>query len=305
MNIVFKFGEHIYQSGLSLPWWQLLLTFVGALLGFGTALFIYYKREKSDKNWSREKEKEKAQALLKYNKLLFQNIIENIENQITALNEFIEKQEESLIDNVPIKTIGTNDFKRLISINADIFTSLNIINKNNSQWVNNLKDLHLQTDYVEYLMSDLYRISTNHSERLYNRLLKVKSKVDSIPNELSNYAFDYSQNKQEKNNEIEVLTRKYINEYQKYVEYGIEKINKSFLEPLIADSLSPMIEESSNDYMHDPIIKKVVFLAKDSRTEINDIKRDNENLIREMKKVIKELISSKNYINEHLKVLVK
>ena len=49
MDIILKFGEHYYETVGSSIWIQFVLTVLGAFLGFGFALRIYYKSIKIEK----------------------------------------------------------------------------------------------------------------------------------------------------------------------------------------------------------------------------------------------------------------
>jgi len=49
MDIVFKFGEHYYEENGSV-WLNLFVTMLGAFLGFGFALLLYYYQLAKEKS---------------------------------------------------------------------------------------------------------------------------------------------------------------------------------------------------------------------------------------------------------------
>ncbi len=128
MDIIFKFGEHYYETGDSSFWIQFILTVLGAFLGFGSALFFYYKKLRSEKKEELQRQKTISQNKLKYHKLLIENLIKTTNNQIRSINEYIKEQEKDLLNVIHPKQVATNDFKRLVNINNEIFESLNTLN---------------------------------------------------------------------------------------------------------------------------------------------------------------------------------
>lgn len=60
MDIVFKIGEHYYEGGFDSPLINLLLTVLGSLLGFWTALYFDRKARRADaKKGTRKTERRK------------------------------------------------------------------------------------------------------------------------------------------------------------------------------------------------------------------------------------------------------
>jgi len=105
-------GNDVFTSNL----FQVLLTFLGAFLGFGFSLWLYYKQNK------KEKKKEEAQKrlhyidLLKYYKELLSSIVGIYEKQLNLIDEFISNQRKNLTVLVPLNQVATEDFTRLKNI---------------------------------------------------------------------------------------------------------------------------------------------------------------------------------------------
>jgi hypothetical protein len=180
MDIIFKFGEHYYNSDDNSFWIQFGLTILGGFLGFGFALYIYYisiKREKKEQDNNLTIANKNK---LKYHKLLIENLIKSTENQINSINKYKINQEKDLLNAIPPRLVITNDFKRLIFLNKDVFDSFNHINKNNNNWIEYLKKIHTTTDYIEGVYGEMYRITTNHLKNNYKKNSEVKQNIELI-----------------------------------------------------------------------------------------------------------------------------
>ena len=218
MDIIFKFGEHYYEAGDSSFLIQFILTVLGAFLGFGSALIFYYKKQKSDKEEEIKRQKTISQNKLKYHKLLIENLIKTTNNQIKSINEYIKEQKKDLLNVIPPKQVATNDFKRLVNINNEIFESLNTLNKDNTDWLEDLKKLHITTDYIEGVFSEIFRMTTNHLKDCYAKASDIKQKIELIPDRLSSFAFYLRKQLEEK---------RWDNDLYVFVDAAIKQIGRA------------------------------------------------------------------------------
>ena len=296
MDIIFKFGEHYYEAGDSSFLIQFILTVLGAFLGFGSALIFYYKKQKSDKEEEIKRQKTISQNKLKYHKLLIENLIKTTNNQIKSINEYIKEQKKDLLNVIPPKQVATNDFKRLVNINNEIFESLNTLNKDNTDWLEDLKKLHITTDYIEGVFSEIFRMTTNHLKDCYAKASDIKQKIELIPDRLSSFAFYLRKQLEEKrwDNDLYVFVDAAIKQYRVQIEAKADfnKINRDYLDPLLKTIV--------DNYQTEPFFEEVLFLAKNARVKMNDIEIDVENMISEMQQVKIELEKSVKRIEESI-----
>jgi hypothetical protein len=288
IDIFFNFGQHYYYSLDSSVWLQFALTVFGAFLGFGTALFIYYKKLKKEKNEQKRKQETENRNRLKYHKLLFENLVKITQNQIKYLENYKVEQEKDLLNIIPIKQVATNDFKRLVFINKEIFDALNYFNKNQNEWIEQLKKLHITIDYIEGTFKEIRRINSNHLKENYKDSSYIKQKIELIPDRLSSYAFYLQKQLGEErwNNGLYVFVNTAIKKHQELVDEKADfnKFNLEYLEPMLNTILENFKDET--------FFEEIMFLAKSARVKMNDIKNNVQNVIIESEKIKQELEKS-------------
>jgi len=305
MDIIFKYGEHYYGSGDSSIWFQFGLTVLGAFLGFGFALLVYYKnikREKEEQEAKQQTEKREQEAkqqtesqnILKYNSLLIDNLLKNTNKQIESLANFKVDQEKDLLNIIVPKQVVTNDFQRLILINKDIFVSFNYLNNKDSDWIEELKKLHTNIDFIEGVLKEIYKITTNHLEICSKNSSDIKQKIELIPDKLSSYAFFLQK---------QLGEDRWKNDLYLFVDYAIKKYSelierKADFNIFNAEYLKPLIETIMTDHKGDDFLEEIIFLAKNSRVKMDDIKTDVKNLIKTFDKITKDLNKSKEKVKE-------
>ncbi len=277
-------------------WIQFILTVLGAFLGFGSALFFYYKKLRNDKKEELTRHKTTSTNKLKYHKLLIENLIKTTNNQIKSINEYIIEQKKDLLNVIPPKQVTTNDFKRLININNEIFESLNTLNNENTDWIEDLKKLHVTIDYIEGVFSEIFRMTTNHLKDCYEKASDIKQKIELIPDKLSSFAFYLRKQLGEKrwDDNLYVFVDSSIKQYMAQIEAKADfnKINNNYLDPLLKTIV--------NNYQTEPFFEEVLFLAKKARVKMNDIKVDVNNMIIEMQQINMELEKSVKRIEKSI-----
>lgn len=148
LDIILEFGEHYYNGSDKSLLLQLVFSFIGPLLGFGTALIFYYKKIKNDTKIDKEKmlnatnsEKQKLQFEYKNRIKYFNLIVSDIINKSKEQNENILKniieQKKDLLNTRVFKTISTSSFKRLYSTdNKGVFEAYyHEFDNRNTEWI--------------------------------------------------------------------------------------------------------------------------------------------------------------------------
>lgn len=299
MDIILKFGNHYYETSDSSIWLQFALTVLGAFLGFGFALLIYYKSIRREKTEEESKQQQESHNKLKYHKLLIENLIMTTKNQIELIEKYNVEQEKDLLNIIQTKQVVTNDFKRLVYINKEIFESFNNLYKNNTDWIEDLKKLHITIDYIDGILSEIYRMNNNHLKDYYIKASEIKQNIELIPDRLSSFAFNIKNQLGEKRwgNDLYIFVDNAIKQYLVLVNVKADfnKINNDYLDPL----LNSILENFPNE----PFFEEIKFLAKKSRVRMNDIKTDVKNMIQEMSRVKNELEKSLNKVDESIRKL--
>lgn len=299
MDIILTFGEHYYDTGDSSIWIQFALTILGAFLGFAFALFLYHKSIKREKTEEEKKQQLESRNKLQYHKLLIDNLIKTTQNQIESIDKYKVEQGKDLLNVIPPKQIVTNDFKRLVFINKEIFESFNNVNKNKIDWIEDLKKLHITIDYIEGVFSEISRMTTYHLKDSYIKSSDIKQNIELISDRLSSFAFylrkQLGENRWENNLYVFVDTS--IKQYRMLVneKADFNKINNNYLDPMLNSILENFQEE--------PFFEEIMFLAKKSRVKMNDIKTDVRLMIEEMELVKMELERSLIKVEESIQKL--
>jgi hypothetical protein len=303
MDIIFKYGEHYYDSCDISIWIQFGLTLLGAFLGFGFALLIYFinvKREKREKESRLKAEKKnhetkkqnESRNILKYNGLLIDNLIANTNRQIESIAKFKIDQEKNLLNIIVPNQVVTNDFQRLILINRDIFESFNHLYNQDYDWIEELKKIHANVDFIEGVLKEFIRISTNHLEVCYKNSTDIKQKIELIPDKLSSYAFFLQKQLGEDrwNNDLYIFIDNEIKKYSILIEKkaDLNEFESKYLEPLIKNIMS--------GFKGDDYLEEIIFLAKNSRVKIDDIKVDVKDIIETFDRISKDLSESKDRV---------
>ena len=300
MDIIFKFGQQFYESSENSILNQFALSIFGAFLGFGSALFIYYKKIRSDRKTQKRIQQIETANKLKYHKLLIDNIVKNTKNQVVLLNKYKIDQEKDLLIILPPMQIATNEFERLIYINKDIFDSLNYINKHCDNWIEDFKRLNTTIDFIEGTLKEIHRISSNHLEISYRNALEIKQKIELIPDKLTSFAFKLQNDLGEKRwqNGLYLFVDAAIKEYLQLVEEkaDLNKLNNVYLDPMMRNILE--------FYKNELFFEEIIFLCKCARVKMNDIKTDMKNTINvfvninaELERTIKDVEELNNKIH--------
>ncbi len=81
MDLILNFGEHYFEAGNSSLFYDILITFTGAFLGFFFALLINRKLEKKQIIKDKELEKKESFSNLKYLSLLLDSVLKSYPKQ--------------------------------------------------------------------------------------------------------------------------------------------------------------------------------------------------------------------------------
>jgi len=300
MDIILKFGEHYYESGESNFWIQFVLTVIGAFLGFGTALYFYYKSLKREKKQEESKLLSENKNRISYHKLLIENLVKNTERQIKSLQQFKKDQEKDLLNVIAPKQVATNDFQRLILINKDIFDSFNYFNKQDNNWIEELKKLHTNIDFVEGTFKEIFRITANHLEICMRNAADIKQKIELIPDRLSSFAL-YLQK--------ELGQKRWQSDLYVFVDTGIKKYGelvgkKADFNDFNNEYLDPILNSIMQNFKDESFFEEIIFLAKNARVKMNDIKTDVLSTIETYAEIQNSLESALKKINEQNEKLI-
>lgn len=299
MDIIFKFGEHYYENPENSFWIQLLISAIGAFLGFAFALLGYYYKTKKDKRKERNKLLDESKNKIKYYLILIENIINIIEQQELRITQFIEFQRKDKLELATLKRTASNDFKRIHTIDSrGIFESLELFSANEPNWIDEYKNLNSYLDYLEFASIDIYNIYDANYNEYFNEIKRISSLVENIPNRLSTIGFNLSKEMNNKSDEY-LFVDKFLNLYMKLVDSDskISNLNSKFIIPMLSELNEKLDKYSFAEefsFYCQEIIRRIALLE----TEIEEFLIDVEKSIPSLEKHKELLKLSKGRIEK-------
>lgn len=254
------------------PFWsQVLISSIGAFVGFIFALGLYYWRQQEDKSKERRKASETNKRINKHHNSLVNSVIEITEKQIQSIKDYEEKQKVDFIEYQQPRLFTTQHFQRLIMISKDVFYSLEAKYRDD-KWMNNLKDLHKEIDFLEGAFKELFRIVSETGREYFENYKEVKKLVDNSADDLSRLqlALKHELGEFRSKNAVYVFVDKYIYIYMQIVK---EKKNLSYINE---NYLRSFLKEYRDNYTNVNLeIDRIAFNMKKARITIGTINQSN------------------------------
>jgi hypothetical protein len=306
LGIIFRFGEHYYQGEDSSIWWQLTLSSVGAFIGFGFSLWLYYRQTKRGKKKEAHDQEKNQLELLSYYSELLQTIEKDFARQLELVDEFINSQSEDLTDLKTLGKVATNDFVRLKNIdNQGVFQAWTA-SFHHVDTIQEYRKTNSSLDYIEGTIDEIFRIYFSNSKDCVTILHEVKKIIDQriIPTLISTLGgFEspdgpqFQPPKQAKDwIHAHLLKNRELNEEGA----SMEIINQKFLEPLLI--------QYSDQFSHYPEASTILMYCRNARVRLTDVKREVSNIINQFGKVRSNCAHSSTRIRktiEKIEELVK
>jgi len=300
MDIIFQSGE-FYGSEQGI-FSTLLITIVGALIGAGTALLIFYKTTKHEKDKIKLKEREWNNSLFSYLKSTLTIYIKDIDEGVVRYEQSIISLED---ENTNIYDIGnTSNFK---------FDQLDVINPKELQTLL-LKNIDGKPEHV----MELYRQIRDCQYSLKTLSEYVNNKVEGFESFIKEFSIrwtnrtiglllklnkDNSRLKQDVMHSGDLPEIRYMNMFrQPAEEYKINKNISNYIKKII----KPMMETVDN--VEIPITPEVMeyyehFTGINSEYELHVLTRDQlidifKGSIEGLKKNKKKLVVVHKVLND-------
>jgi len=286
---IYEVAKETFASGI----FQVLLTFLGAFLGFGFSLWIYYKQNKKDKRKEEDQKKKHFKDLLRYYRELLLSVVGVYEKQLNLIDEFISKQKKNLTVLIPLNQIATEDFIRLKNIdNRGTFEAWITIFKSEDT-IKQYKTTNSALDFLEGTRLEIDRIYQTNTKHCYEQLMQAKQIIDHIPDRLASIAHQMAQELGESRWENDIY--KTINSYFKvYADLttniaDFEKINENYLAPLLE-----LFLKKYSDFIYSD---EITMLCKKARVKLQGVRFEMGNIIEELEKTRERTSKSLSIIN--------
>lgn len=167
-------------------WEDLIVTTVGTVLGFGTAILLYLQQIADTKRKEQTEELRRHIEHVRWLLGVFKQLIDYAKQQSEELDSFLQKlhKEPSEIHQLP--SIASYAIQRLMSPdNAPTFHSYNTLFANDLDKENNYRDLIRASDAVVASISLIIDKFQEYRKSLYSRKLALKAMIEENADDLS------------------------------------------------------------------------------------------------------------------------
>lgn len=290
MDIVFKFGEHYYEAGPDNTVFDFVLTILGSLLGFATALYFdrmarrndakkEIERQKGDKDKEDEKNINELRDRLIYIQSLVDEVVNTLDKQNEKRTEFINAIEKEPYEFQFLKILASNDTKRILNLDSQsTFYAYRFFFKDNADWVKKYKKFNSSVDFIDGHLEEMQRVFKSYLDGIYKLQSEYKQIVDNLPNFICGVMMKFENDVPNYKDDIRYkFLSQSVKNYRALADNSakIKAFDDQFLEPLLLGILGNFEKESFSE----PILD----MAKKARVKLNDIKVDAVGICDEFK----------------------
>lgn len=293
MDINFNFGEHFHQGDSSF-WVDLFITIVGGLIGFGTALYFYYKQNKKDKKKDIDDSNKEIKDVLKYFQLLLDGTVDTIVKQNVKSMEFGNEIKATPTEIQYLTVIASKDTDRLHVIDPlQIFLAFRHMFSKETNWLKDFRNLYNHLDFIDGHLKETVKMFVNYRDSTYKSLMAFKSIVDDLPDVMSDMTLKIEKEVVDfKNDERHKFLMDSIMRYRDLADNHakIADYNSKFMEPLLTETVKK--------YQHEFFGPRIMDMCKKARVLLNDIVVDALDTASSFEKSPEMLEDSKKYLVE-------
>jgi len=162
-------------------WIGFLSTLIGAFLGFGFALIIYWLGNRNTRINKKKAEKEKAYDTLKRFSFLIKSVIKTCRDQNVQFDRYSKDLIAKPLDFHFPQLLATNDRERLIkSDNIELYYSFLLYDKDNNDKFKDYKNIFNYADFLQKNYSDLFIQNEKHQNFLHSDLKVIRDSLLAI-----------------------------------------------------------------------------------------------------------------------------
>jgi len=291
----FNFGEHYYAGSSILT--DLLVTIVGGIIGFGTALWFYYKRNQRDKAKELQEVDSEFDDTLKYLKLLIDGVITTIEKQNKNSIQFGEKVKANPVEIEHLMVIASQDIDRLHSMDSSkVFLTYRHRFSGQHEWLKDFRDLYNHLDFIQGHLKETVSIFKNYQKGTYDQLMKFKAIVDNLPDVMSDTELEIKRTVADYKKD-----GRYIFLGDSIMKYRVLADNHAKMGDYNSRFLEPVLLETIKTYQMEFFGPRIMDMCKKARVVLNDIVTDSNNSADLILNSPKLLENSKAYLVEFSK----
>lgn len=302
MNINFNFGEHYFQNADSSFWIEVLISFIGAFLGFLFALLIDRFVENRQKKKIKIAKKNNDIERLKYLLLLLKSTVKTTKTHIDSFKELSENVKQNPLESFFATKIASNDLKRLQNLDSiELFDSFNSIfseHKNSSEVY---KSIFGAVDFLEEKMEDAFKQNENHRTFQHKDELFVKESIDDVYIKIGLRTKNYRKIYKDNADKIPeyIYLSKFEEIYSRFSESlaDFDGIEKDYFKPL-HDTMLDNIDDIN-------FADSLFVTVKKALNRLINVRFNSEEFSRDMANLDQDTIERIQYLEEHIEKIEK
>lgn len=232
---------------------NLVTTTLGAFLGLGVALLIFWLTQENQRINKYNSQKHKSfQTLMRLNALL-KSAVNTTKKQVEIFKAHSEELRKYPYDYHLPQLIVSNDLRRLVvSDNFENFNSYLLFEGTNEQTRKEYKKIFNNVDYLEKYMSDLISQNQKHVDFTYEDSKFIRDNLISISFKMNLLEKDiqFKNPRDYKSKSDYIFLERYIKIYKELLGTGFTNLNpykERFLQPL----QSELFENINNDFTNE------------------------------------------------------
>lgn len=281
MDIVFKIGEHYYEGGFDSPLINLLLTVLGSLLGFWTALYFDRKarradaekeieRQKEEKTKEDEKSSKELRDRLLYVQSLVDEVVKTLDQQGQKCKEFITSIENDPYEFQFLKVLASNDTKRILDLDSQsTFHAYRFFFQQDAEWFKKYREFNTAVDFIDAHLDEMLRIFKSYLDGVYRLSSEYKQIVDNLPDFISRILMNFENSVPNYGQDT-----RYIFLLNSTKNYRTLADNRAKLKDFDDKFLSPLLLGILQRFEKEPFAEPILDMTKKARVKLNDIKID-------------------------------
>jgi len=247
---------------------DLFVAIVGAFVGFGFSLWIYYNQLQKDAKLKEDERIQNYKNILIYYKQLITSILQSFNKQLDLVDEFLVEQKKDPLNLQILKQIHSNDFLRIKNIdNIGVFEAWGHIFQLDEDKIKQYQETNAALDFLEGTIDEIKRIYSGNTKQCYDELVIIKGIVDHIPDRFSNIGMEIANKLGEERwgDPFYAFIDNSIKIYHRLLkeEANFDRINNEFLAPIIQTIL--------DQFKGVPFSGEILNLCRKARIKLTDV----------------------------------
>ncbi|MBL6445668.1 hypothetical protein JMN32_05070 [Fulvivirga sp. 29W222] len=294
MDLIFQFGDVYPVSGNSSFFENLLIAVIGAVIGSGAAIWIFYQTLKSDRKKSRKLKNQRDEELLRYFCALLRNILKFTNGQKQDYLNFAKALEAKPYETHLVRYRVNHDIRRVQKMNQhEIYQAYLDQMGSKDTDINRFTAIYSNLDFLDVLIDAARSENELGQKHITERRFQYKNEAEK----LLNYVGLFIENIRKSNLETYTEIPVWVALNQLLGSYHIKRTDASSLTYVQQAFVKPVGHTIMNDFRDLPECTEIMQLVKKATHTFSNIKLDSS----ELANSFQEYYSEFNKIEDELR----